>query len=296
MMLLYNLKIVVNYSISVLSVIGQIQPLTFCMLDDSSLSALLFEKCFNELGLPHKCIQIKGDHSQTIESMINVANFGGALLLPSLHEDLKMLGPHTLKSKSMGIVDTIAVRHGKLVGYNCLASGIRSSLLRYNSASAYLNKPALVVASSYRDAASLIDVLMSLQCQKIYILGFKTPNTLPPLTTLVMEQFQTSAFDEGNASLTVVFSALPADKADLLPPLINMVGQMTKSTKRPRVFLDLVNGSNRGSPAEIARAAGWRTIAAADVTASTTVERLRILADQAVPYGFLKMVQKRGLY
>jgi shikimate 5-dehydrogenase len=228
--------------------------------------------------------------------MIDVSNFGGALLSPSLHENLTILDSRTPESKSTGIVDTIAQRRGSLVGYNCLALGIKSSLLRSNLASAYLNQPSLVVASSYSDAASLMYVLMSLQCKVIYVLGFKLPITVPASIKRITKQFQKSAFDKGYAPPIGVFSALPTDKADLLPPLIRMVGQMATATKKPRIFLDLANSSLRGGPAETARAAGWKTIMATDIIASTTVERLRILADQSVPYDFLKMVWKRGLY
>jgi hypothetical protein len=225
--------------------------------------------------------------------MIDITNFGGALLPPCFSDDLKLLGSHTRVPMTTGIVDTIAMRNGKLEGYNCLALAIKSSLLRQNSALSYWNKSTLVVASSYIDAASLMDALMSLGCKKIHILGFKIPKELPASIARIIEPFQPKALEEGNTSLIGVFSALTADRADLIPPLIRMVQRVAK---RPRIFMDLVNGSGRGTPAEIARAAGWRTVAATDITASTTMERLRILADQAVPYDFLKMVQKRGLY
>jgi hypothetical protein len=229
--------------------------------------------------------------------MIDVPNFHGALLSPSLHEYLTILGSRTLEAKATGIVDTIALRHGSLVGYNCLALGIKSSLMRYYLDSAYFNQPSFIVASLYSDAASLIYILISLHCKIIYIRGFKLPPTIPASIKRITKQFNTSEFNEGYAPPVAVFSSLPADKADLLSPLlIRMVGQMKRQTKRPCIFLDLANSSIRGSPAEIAYAAGWGTITATDIIASTTVERLRILAEQPVPYGFLKMVWKRGLY
>jgi 3-dehydroquinate dehydratase-1 len=278
---------------SVLGVLGQMPPLTFCILNGSSLSTLLFEKCFNELGLPHKCIQIERDNTRPIECMLDVPNFGGAFLYPSLCEDLKIHGSHTSEPRSTGVVDTIAMQHGSLIGYNCLALGIRSLLLRHNSSLAYFNKMALIVANWYEDSAGLMDALLSLRCKKIYILGFKLPATLPSAVTDVLEQFQMRASEKGNTPLIGVFSALSADKAELIPPLIRMVG---RTAQRSGIFMDVVNHSGRGTPGEIARVAGWKTIAATDITASTTAERLRILANQTVPNDFLRMVQKRGLY
>jgi 3-dehydroquinate dehydratase-1 len=64
------------------------------------------------------------------------------------------------------------------------------------------------------------------------------------------------------------------------------------------VFLDLADrsASRKGDPALIAERHGFAAYGAADVTAFTTVETLRLLVGQNVPYSFVRLASGRTLF
>lgn len=63
-----------------------------------------------------------------------------------------------------------------------------------------------------------------------------------------------------------------------------------------KVFLDLASGPRKGDPIAVAEAAGWTGYGVADTSAFTTVETLRLLVGQNVPYSFVRLASGRGLY
>ncbi|KAG9716318.1 hypothetical protein KCU73_g15601, partial [Aureobasidium melanogenum] len=72
----------------------------------------------------------------------------------------------------------------------------------------------------------------------------------------------------------------------------------TKQEQRSaaKVFLDLSNGPRKGDPVALAETQGWTGYGIADVNAWTTVETLRLLVGQNVPYDFVRLAAGRSIY
>lgn len=65
-----------------------------------------------------------------------------------------------------------------------------------------------------------------------------------------------------------------------------------------KVFLDLADGAvrKRSDPSMVAEKSGFAAFGAADVAAFTTVERLRLLVGQNVPYSFVRLASGSAMY
>lgn len=335
--------------------------------------APFYEKCFNELGLPHHFAvverQLKGN--RCMEAWCNQRNFGGAYLDPPVSFHGVVSGSGFFASvnggagpilseaaRVIGMVDTIVVRSGSsspssaptsipssprnghsrvesfghlgggdsglppnttLIFDNALWRGILSTLTRDLAPSAYFGRAAVVLASSSDDAASAIFALRALRVGKIYTVGFKTPPALS--YGLIIEPFNSleslqrarmvGATDDA-ASPFVVVSALGPEKANIVGMLVRVFGGSKAgaggsagggsagSSSSRKVFLDLANGgagvARRGDPGLVAEQSGFAAYGAADTAAFATVETLRLLVGQNVPYSFVRLASGRGLY
>jgi 3-dehydroquinate dehydratase-1 len=102
-----------------------------------------------------------------------------------------------------------------------------------------------------------------------------------------------------SASPFVVVSALGPEKSNIVGMLVRVFGSRgAGSGNKGKVFLDLADGNvpRKGDPGLIAEQSGFAAYGAADVTAFTTVETLRLLVGQNVPYSFVRLASGRGLY
>ena len=336
--------------------------------------APFYEKCFNELGLPHHfaAVEILPRGYECVEDWCSQKNFGGAYLSPpALYNSLignssffasvnNGTGPALSEAAQViGMVDTIVVRSGsssnstpsaipssprhrshnvggpsggslastrssilppnnnRLIFDNASWRGILSTLTRDLAPSAYFGRAAVVLASSSDDAASAIYALKALKVGKIYTVGFKTPaalagdlpiepfNSLESLQRARMESSGndddgsrgSNAAGDGTGSPFVIVSALGPEKSNLVGMLVRVFGSRGSGHKG-KVFLDLADGnaSRRGGPGVVAEQSGFATYGAADVTAFATVETLRLLVGQNVPYSFVRLASGSGLY
>ncbi|RYP65048.1 hypothetical protein DL769_006458 [Monosporascus sp. CRB-8-3] len=316
--------------------------------------APFYEKCFNELGLPHNFAvverQLKGPGC--VEGWCNQKAFGGAYLSPPVSFSSLMhnssffsrlsngSGPVlTEAARMIGMIDTIIVRSGQtstpdsappsvpsspkrhseppfssLTSYNCglpaSASlvfdnagwrGILSTLTRDLAPSAYLGRTAVVLASHADDAASAIYALKALRIRKLYTVGFKTPLVLArgllvePFNSL--ESLQRARMVGDDASPFVIVSALGAEKSNIVGMLVRLFGGSRGSSSSTRkVFLDLADGPRKGDPSVVAEQSGFAAYGVADTAAFTTVETLRLLVGQNVPYSFVRLASGRGVF
>lgn len=261
--------------------------------------SMFIEKCFNELGLPHNFSCVDRGIRGSIENLIKKANFGGACINPPVSSSLSYIPMISDAARAIGLVDTIAVLGSEgeqhLVGENASWKGIRATLTRDYVPSAYNGRAAIVVSSSETDAAPAIFALRSLNVGAIYTVGFKANGPLSPglepFTSLQSVKLVQQPF--------VLISALPSEKSLLVQPLLRHYsanGRSSPRATRGKIFLDLANGPRKGDPLAVATAAGWTAYGAADVDAWTTVETLRLLVGQNVPFDFVRMVSGRGLY
>ncbi|KAK5663025.1 hypothetical protein OQA88_6440 [Cercophora sp. LCS_1] len=323
--------------------------------------APFYEKCFNELGLPHHfaVVERQPKGPGCIETWCNQRNFGGAYLNPAVPVTSLTASSGFFSSlnngagpvlseaaRLIGMVDTIVVRpnssgstssapasipsspprhqngdsfgaytstqsglphNTSLVLDNASWKGILSTLTRDLAPSAYFGRAAVVLASSPDDAASVLFALKALKVGKVYTVGFRTPPALSK--DLVIEPFNSleslqrarmvgsDGGTGGVGSPFVVVSALGPEKANLVGMLVRVFGSRGSGNTR-KVFLDLADGSvpRRGDPALIAEQSGFAAYGAADVTAFTTVETLRLLVGQNVPYSFVRLASGRVLF
>lgn len=325
--------------------------------------APFYEKCFNELGLPHQFAVVEWQPKGfgCIGTWCNQKNFGGAYFnpavsfksllahsgfLPSLHNGA---GPTVSEAaRLIGMVDTIVLRpnsssapasappsipsspprhkngdsysalgpaqsglpsNTSLVLDNASWKGILSTLTRDLAPSAYFGCAAVVLASSAEDAASALFALKALKVGKVYTVGFKTPPAfgkdllIEPFTSLESIQRARTVgangadVGAGTGSPFLVVSALGPEKSTLVGMLVRLFGSRGSANSR-KVFLDLADraASRKGDPGVIAEQSGFAAYGAADVTAFTTVETLRLLVGQNVPYSFVRLASGRTLF
>ncbi|CAP73637.1 uncharacterized protein PODANS_2_10000 [Podospora anserina S mat+] len=357
-----------------LALVGQLPKKNIYGITSPSMRSAIpqapfYEKCFNELGLPHHFAVVERQPKglASIETWCNQRNFGGAYLNPAM--SLTNLatskgffaslnngnGPVLSEAaRLIGMVDTIVVRpatssssastpsspprqqNGDSVGAvgstqsglppntslvfdNASWKGILSTLTRDLAPSAYFGCAAVVLASSADDAASALFALKALKVGKVYTVGFKTPPAFAK--DLLIEPFNslesiqrartvnangTESIRAGAGSPFVVVSALGPEKSNLVGMLVRLFGSPPRGAagagreNSRRVFLDLADGSGhgprKGDPGLIAEQCGFAAYGAADVTAFTTVETLRLLVGQNVPYSFVRLASGRQFF
>lgn len=320
--------------------------------------APFYEKCFNELGLPHYFAVVERQQKGSLEAWCNQKNFGGAYLNPpvSYHGLVSNsaffssinggAGPILSEAaRAIGVVDTIIVRPGAsspssapasipssprngharmdsgfgvhssgsesalspnttLILDNASWRGILSTLTRDLAPSAYFGRAAVVLGSSSDDAASAIFALKALRVSKIYTVGFKTPAalarelTIEPFNSLEsLQRARMVSANDDTASPFVVVSALSPEKSSIAGMLVRLFSSRGPRNSR-KVFLDLADSSiaRKGDPSIVAEQSGFAAYGFADTTAFTTVETLRLLVGQNVPYSFVRLASGRGMY
>ncbi|KFA60738.1 hypothetical protein S40285_04710 [Stachybotrys chlorohalonatus IBT 40285] len=322
---------------------------------NSTPRAPFYEKCFNELGLPHQFsfVERLPGSPANIEAWCNQRQFGGAYVEPGISaQNLTKhsaffstlnngTGPTlTEAARAIGIIDTIVVKSGSsstatstppsmpssppkrysgsfgpvfqpglppntsLIFDNAGWKGILSTLTRDLAPSAYSGRSAVVLASSSDDAAPVYFALKALKISKIYTVGFRTPSALarnaPPIEPFIsMESLQRARSGSSDtASPFVIVSALAPEKSNLVGMLLRVFGAAGLTGPKRKVFLDLAGGAalQSGDLAIAAEKSGFTAFGAADVSAFTTVESLRLLVGQNVPYSFVRFAGGRSLF
>lgn len=275
----------------------------------STSQAMFFEKCFNELGLPHQFMFAERAPKASIERILQRPNFGGAYINPPLAASAAYLPSLSNAARAIGQVDTVLVRsetgQASFIGDNATWKGIRATLTRDFVPSAYSGRAALLLASSEADAAASIFAIKSLGIGPIYTIGFKAHGALAADVEPVRSVEDMKRLEQP----FVIISALPAEKSLLVVPLLKhysrdgsrngspvgngVVGQGRSAGK---VFVDLAGGPRKADPLAIATAAGWTAYGIADVSAWTTVETIRLLVGQNVSYDFVRLASGRALF
>lgn len=273
----------------------------------STSQAMFFEKCFNELSLPHSFKFAERAPKASVEHILRRPNFGGAYINPPLAASAAYLPSLSNAARAIGQVDTVLVRPGasnaSFIGDNTRWKGIRATLTRDFVPSAYSGQAALLLASSEADASASIFALKNLGIGPIYTIGFRSHG---PLSTDVQPVRSIDDVKRLEQPF-VIISALPAEKSLLVVPLLKhyRVDGRNGSTNghglaaaKPagKVFVDLASGPRRADPLAIATSAGWTAYGIADVSAWTTVETIRRLVGQNVCYDFVRLASGRGLF
>jgi 3-dehydroquinate dehydratase-1 len=275
----------------------------------STSQAMFFEKCFNELSLPHSFKFAERAPKASTEHILRRPNFGGAYINPPLAASAAYLPSLSNAARAIGQVDTVLVRPGtdsdksSFIGDNTRWKGIRATLTRDFVPSAYSGQAALLLASNEADASASIFALKNLGIGAIYTIGFKSQG---PLSTDVQPVRSVDDVKRLHQPF-VIISALPVEKSLLVVPLLKHYrvdgrnghanghgGEAAKPAGK--VFVDLASGARKADPLAIATSAGWTAYGIADVSAWTTVETIRRLVGQNVCYDFVRLASGRGLF
>jgi 3-dehydroquinate dehydratase-1 len=265
----------------------------------STSQAMFFEKCFNELSLPHQFRFAERAPKASVENILRRPNFGGAYIEPPLISSTAPYLPAlSSAARAIGQVDTVLVRSENnqpaFVGDNSTWKGIRATLTRDFVPSAYSGRAALLLASSEADAAASIFALKSLGIGPVYTIGFKAHGLLSTEVEPVRSVEDVKRLQQP----FVIISALPAEKSLLVVPLLKHYRVDGRNGSRGagsagKVFVDLARGNRKADPLAIATSAGWTAYGIADVSAWTTVETLRLLVGQNVCYDFVRLASGR---
>jgi 3-dehydroquinate dehydratase I len=268
----------------------------------SAPHTMFFEKCFNELGLPHRFVSMPRGWGSTepIEPITLSPAFGGAYFFPPLLGPQPYLHGLTDEAKSIGNIDLIRVeRDGgerKLIGDNKGWKAIRDVLVRDFMPSAYKSRQALVLASSADGGMSSMFALRSLNVSTIYTVGFKARGELAAGT----DHFTSLAAMNRVEQPLVIISTLPPESSHLVQPLLRHFNKNpngdSSSQAKEKVFIDISNGGRKGNNAAVAEAFGWKAYGIAEISAWTTVETLLAVVDANVPVDFIRMAGGKGLY
>ncbi|OQO02969.1 hypothetical protein B0A48_11252 [Cryoendolithus antarcticus] len=287
---------------------SQLPSLELLMMGDVRTTGLatFFEKCLNELSLPHQIVSADRSSADAIPRVISKSNFGGAVMCPPLPAvELRESMGMSEAATAIGHVDTIVARSSKGAAATCTADnatwkGIRATLTRDFVPSAYSGRPAILLASEESYAAAAIFALRSLNVETIYTIGFKARSSAASHT-----QYFSGLEDLKRVTPPfVIVSALPAEKSALVTPLLKYYGRnsnedpagpSSSTHSAGKVFLDLSNGPKRPDPVAVAAALGWAAYGVADVHAWTAVETLRLLVGENVPFNFVKLASGNSL-
>ena len=264
----------------------------------SNGQAMFLEKCLNELSLPHQLRCMQSLSPESIVSLIDQQNFGGAYLNPPLSAATPNLPNSTDAAAAIGHIDTIVMRpdaHGKsLMCDNATWKGIRATLTRDFVPSAYAKRSAVVLANNEAQAAAAIYALLSLDIGPIYTIGFKGSG--PPSAHI--QQFRGVDDMKKVDDPFVIISALPPTKSFIASPLLKHYSNSSRRSQRSgKVFLDLSNGiRGKGDSIDIAANLGYQSHGIATVNAYAMVETLRVLLGFNVGFGFVTLASGRSLF
>ncbi|KAE8350343.1 hypothetical protein BDV28DRAFT_159691 [Aspergillus coremiiformis] len=267
----------------------------------STPQSMFMEKCFNELSLPHTLTSIDRGPTGSIERVITQRSFGGASIHPPISSSAACVPAVSDAAHAIGLVDTIVAAkstapnpHQWLVGENATWKGIRATLTRDYVPSAYRGRAAIILSGSESEASAAIFALRSLGVRAIYTVGFRASGPLAdglePFTSIQSVKLVQQPF--------VIVSALPPEKSLLVQPLLRHYrtsGRASPPSTRGKVYLDLTRGERTGDPVGVAVGAGWTAYGIDDVIAWTTVETLRLLVGQNVPFDFVRMASGRHM-
>ncbi|PYH87702.1 pentafunctional AROM polypeptide [Aspergillus ellipticus CBS 707.79] len=263
----------------------------------STPQSMFMEKCFNELSLPHTLTSIDRGPTGSIERVITQPTFGGASVHPPIPSGTACIPAVSEAARAIGLVDTIVAECGQgpqpqLIGENATWKGIRATLTRDYVPSAYRGRAAIILAGSESEASATIFALRSLGVGAIHTVGFRAHGPLAeglePFTSIQSVKMVEQPF--------AMVSALPPEKSLLVQPLLRHYrssGRASPPSTRGKVYLDLTRGERTGDPVGVAVWAGWTAYGIEDVDAWTTVETLRLLVGQNVPFDFVRMASGR---
>lgn len=298
--------------------------------------SLFISKCMTELNLPYTIrLDFISQHEidNTVKTMLRYPLFGGAsfplpIAIPSY---LTFVTP---AAREIGAIDIILEKRSgpknTFIGDNITYQGILKVLLNEFSVEAYRDKPALILATSEKDAAPSVYALRSLNVSKIYTVGFgrrgrgSGTGILGALSGGVKTEYVDSLEEHAKELQPfVVISILPAESARIAVPVLERIAVACKAQKLSRtiagrVYIELITNFPLALPSASSTAVedkrgGWSVkgtgvaqeamkygwgfaYPAGDVQLQIVTEKMRAMFGQHISYGFMRMAAMKGLY
>lgn len=278
---------------------GQKPQLDIHAIGHSRSNGMFFEKCLNELSLPHRLVCIEQATHESISSCMSRASFGGAYINPPQTVDTAPYLPTLSEAAStIGQVDTIVARTSKngrtLLAENVTWKAIRSTLTQDFSPSAFAGRTALVLATNEPEAAAILFALASLSIKSINTIGFDAKGLAGTRT----RQLQGLDDLRGGEQPFVIVSALPTGKSFMATPILkHYSADVRKPNRTGTIFLDLSAGyDHRVNPMSYADSLGWTSYPAIDVRMRVFAETYSTLCGETVPLDFVKLAGGQGLF
>lgn len=278
---------------------GQKPRLDIYSIGHSRSNGMFFEKCLNELSLPHQLLWVERATHVSIASFMTKAQFGGAYIdPPRIVDSAPYLPTLTEAASTIGQVDTIAVRSSKsgrtLLAENVTWKAIRSTLTQEFTPSAFAGRTALVLANTEVQAAATLFALSSLKMKSIDTIGFDAKGFAGTRT----RQLQGLGDLKNGERPFVIISALPTGKSFMTTPILkHYSSDVRKSQCSGMIFLDLSNAhERRADPVSYARSLGWTSYPAIDVRVRVFAETYNTLCGENVPLDFIRLAGGQGVF
>ena len=267
-----------------LSLLGEIQPKLFYLFGkpiSTSRSPALHNTLFQLNGLPHIYSRFETDHTRDLEEIIRSPKFGGAsVTIPLKLEVIPLLDDITDAARLIGAVNTIVPhldksgKSSRLVGDNTDWLGMTHSLVAasYNNATSGPAGSALVIGAG-GTARAAIYALNSLAHSPIYVVA-RTPSKLSTLISSFPKEFdiipltRLSAVEEISELPRVAIGTIPADKPieqNIREILANLLRHRKADTTQQRTLLEMAYKPSQTALMQMAKDAGWVTIAGLEV-------------------------------
>lgn len=188
--------------------IGELTPKEFYIVGtpiSHSMSPLLHNTGYEQVGLPHKFGRFETDKAEEVAELIKTPNFGGcAITIPLKISMMDKVDEVSSSGKSIGAINTIYKRDGKIIGTNTDWIGIRDSFAHHGISNADVG----LIIGAGGTCRSAIYAMKQMGCSKVYILN-RTNSKVEDLS----KEFDIvqSEIDNEVSKATVIVSCVPAN-------------------------------------------------------------------------------------
>ncbi|KAF2399175.1 aldolase, partial [Trichodelitschia bisporula] len=249
--------------------------------------APFYEQCFNELSLPHAFTQLDARGPAALAALLAAPDFGGAVLAPPA-PCAGVAAEPTPAARAIGLVDTLIAggRDGVCVADNAAWKGVRGALVAGSVPSAFSGRAAVVVGGSTGAAGAALFALAQLGAGPLFVYGFEGVVGGVGAAVRGVRGVEDVSVPGGVGAVVCCAGVGNGERAFVEGVLRGAGGSGSGG-----VFVDL---GGKGGLVSRAVGWGWRGVDAEEVDAWTTVETLRLLVGQNVPYDFVRLAGGGG--
>lgn len=257
---------------------------------------------YTKLGLPHKFDRFETSNAEEVyEKLIKGdKQFGGlAVTIPLKLDIMKYVEELSDSAKTIGAVNTVIVKEGKIFGDNTDWFGITNSFLRFGipeSASKTEEINGLVVGAGGTSRAAVY-ALHKIGCKKIYMIN-RTASKLNEVSESLPKEFNIEILDsidsvENSSPVSIAVSCVPADKpldSELLNKVERLLNKGQKNYEAGKVAFvpTLLEAAYKPTVTPIMKVAGdkfgWNVIPGVEMLVNQGEKQFEIHTGYIPPY------------